>query len=305
VHAHNPLAGAAAWLARWLARVPETAIVTTYHGLAHGRIDAATWLLRVSADLVVGIGPAATRELELAGLPADRLVTVWNATDVRATRSREEVRREFGLEDAELIVTVGRYAPEKRQELLLEAVAQLAERRPRLRALVVGERFPGEQELQRRVEALALGERVTLTGPRHDVGDLVAAADVCTLTSIREGLGLVLLEAMSVGTPVVGTDVGGIRDVIRDGETGLLVPPENPGALATALERLLDDQKLAGRLAATGRAFAEQTASVAAMTDGYITAYGAAIAARATVQASLAGRRRRSPSRRTGPRPSK
>jgi len=291
IHAHNPAASGAAAVARLLARRGRVPIVTTFHGLVTGGTSAAARILRATADVVVGIGPAATRELVGAGLDETHTATVLNAVEARPVRARDDVRRELGVSDAELVVTVGRYRAEKNQTLLLEAARVLAPRRPRLRVLLVGV-GPMEDELRRRVAELGLNGVATVTGPRPDAVDITAAADVATLTSTREGLGLTLIEAMAAGTPVIGTAVGGIPDVIDHGRTGLLVPSGDAAALAGAIERLLDDHAEAARLAGAARNEATVRFSVDAMTAAYRELYERALRTRAAA-------------RRAGARPSK
>ena len=291
IHAHNPAASGASAVARALARRPGVPIVTTFHGLVGGGTGAAARILRATTDMVVGIGPAATRELVRAGLDDAHTATVLNAVEPRPVRPRDEVRRELGVSGAELVVTVGRYRAEKNQTLLLEAARLLAPRRPRLRVLLVGV-GPMEDELRRRVAGLGLEGVATVTGLRADAADVAAAADVVTLTSTREGLGLTLIEAMAAGTPVIGTAVGGIPDVIDHGRTGLLVPSGDASALATALERLLDDRAEAARLAAAAREEAAARFGVEAMTRAYREVYERALRTRAAA-------------RRAGARPSK
>ena len=289
VHAHNPAAAVASMLARFLARRRSVAIVATFHGLASGETRHAARALRIAADVVVGIGPAATRELADAGFPEARLVTVANAVVAVPTRSEHDVRVEFGAERSELLVTVGRYTPEKNQRLLLDALAILGPRRPQLRALIVG-LGPLEADLAAQIDTLGLSEVATLTGPRADAVDLIAAADILVSTSSREGLGLTLLEALAVGTPVVATAVGGVMDVLADGRAGLLVPPDDAAALAEAIERMLDDGALRDRLVAHGLEHVATNFDADAMVDGYRAAYSVAVS-----------RRRRRPSlRRSG-----
>ena len=280
VHAHNPAAAVAAALARLLAGRRSTAIVATFHGLVEGETRRAVRPLVLAADVVVGIGPSASQELADAGFPRDRLLTVPNAVTAAVTRSRADVRRELGIaDDAELLVTVGRYTIEKGQTLLIEAVARLAPRRPRLRALIVG-LGPLENELRESASRLGLGGIVQITGPRADAVDVIAAADVVVSTSIREGLGLTLLEALTVGTPVVASSVGGIPDVLDHGAAGLLFPSGDAEALVAALERALDDAELRERLLAEGRRHVAQNFGVDAMVDGYLSAYATAVSRR-------------------------
>jgi glycosyltransferase involved in cell wall biosynthesis len=281
VHAHGPAAGAAAGLARRLARRRDVAVVTTYHGVPPERVPRAVSALRRS-DVVVGVGPWSTRSLIEAGLPEELTATVYNAVSVRRGRPRDVMRAELGVAlDAELVVNVGRYADQKNQLLLLDALARLAPSRPRLRALVVG---TGDLQaaLRARIDELGLQEVATLTGPRDDAVDVIAAADVFALTSHWEALPMVLLEAMGVGAAIATTDVGGVRDVIRDGETGLVVPPGDVVAVAAAVGRLLDDDPLRTRVAAAARSLVESDLSEEAMVEGYLRVYSDALSRRRT-----------------------
>ncbi len=278
VHAHNPAAAAVAGVARRLARLPGTAIVTTYHGVPPEQFERAAWVLARFSDVVVGVGPAVTESLREAGLT--NAVTIYNAVEAEAARPAEAVRREFGAEDSELVVTVGRYMVEKNQLLLLDALAELAPRRPRLRALIVGY-GPLEDELKARIATLGLQDVAEITGERHDVYDLMHAADCFALSSDREALPLVVIEAMKLGCPVVSTDLLGVRDLVSEGVTGLLVPPRNPSALAAAIGHVLDDRELAARLSKAAKALVEERCSVDTMVSEYEHLYERAIRARA------------------------
>ena len=294
VHAHNPVGGAAAAVARLLALRPNIAIVTTYHGVEPHRLELATRVLMQTSDLVVGVGPTATRALQEIGLPANRSATVYNAFSLRSSRGREDVRLEFGVpENSELVVTVGRYSAEKNQMLLLHAIAILVPKRPSLRALFVG-LGTLEDDLRRATVTLGIADRVQITGPRADAHDIIQAADVFALSSTSEGFPLVVLEAMALGVPVVSTAVGGVGDAVVDRETGLLVPNGDAEALATAIAELLDDEGLRRRLAATARSWTRETCSEATMVEAYLELYVDAVS-----------RRRRRRSRRAGARPSK
>jgi glycosyltransferase involved in cell wall biosynthesis len=252
----------------------------------------ALWL---SSDIVVGVGPTATKTLQEAGLTDDRTATVFNAVEVHPHRLRTDVRAEFGIPaDAELVVTVGRYRSEKNQALLIDALALLAPSRPRLHALIVGIGSL-ETELRAQAERSGLADRVQITGPRSDPLDCMSAADVFALTSTTEGLPLVLIEAMTQGTAVVTTDVGGVRDVAREGETALLVPSGDTVQLASAIARLLDDPGLRAQLSEAALRFITATCSLETMVDEYLHIYTEAVQ-----------RRRRRPSAfRAGASPSK
>ena len=110
-----------------------------------------------------------------------------------------------------------------------------------------------EAEMRRLAAELGLAGRVHFLGPRDDVPDLLSALDIFVLPSHSEGVSLALLEAMAASLPVIATRVGGLPEVVTDGENGLLIPPQDPEALATALERLLADPDLAQKLGGNAR----------------------------------------------------
>jgi glycosyltransferase involved in cell wall biosynthesis len=130
-----------------------------------------------------------------------------------------------------------------------------------------------QAELEREAERLGVRERVLFTGHRDDARALLAEADVVALPSWTEGLPLAVLEAMTQARPVVATLVGGTAEVVVDGETGLLVPPRDPEALAQAIERLLADPTLRRRLGEAGRRRVEERFSLDAMTRRVLAIY--------------------------------
>src|SRR5439155_20847076 len=141
------------------------------------------------------------------------------------------------------------------------AAAMIAADFPDVDFLVVGE---GEEQaaLEALARRLGLGARVVFTGLRHDVPRLLAAVDVLALTSLYEGFPNVLLEAMATGAVAVATDVGGCRELVTSGETGVLVPPRAPAAVAAAVGRVLRDPALARRLADAPRQGGERDFSL-------------------------------------------
>src|SRR5512138_1331147 len=173
---------------------------------------------------------------------------------------------------APLVLSIGRFVAEKGHRHLLEAAALIERGKRGVHWVLVGE---GELESQLRREASALGleSQVHFPGWRDDVPDVLAVADVFVLPSENEGFGRVVVEAMAMACPVVATAVGGAPEIVRDGETGVLVPPSDPRALAEAVGSLLDDRARAARLGAAGRARAESRFSLTAHIDGVERVY--------------------------------
>jgi glycosyltransferase involved in cell wall biosynthesis len=164
---------------------------------------------------------------------------------------------------APIAVSIGRHVPEKGYRHLLDGAALLERATPGVHWILIGDgELRGELEAQ--AGRLGLASHVHFTGWRDDVGEMLALADAFVLPSESEGFGRVLVEAMAMGRAVVATNVGGIPDIVLDGETGLLVEPANPAALAHAVRALFDDPARAARLGAAGRARAESTFSLGA-----------------------------------------
>lgn len=169
----------------------------------------------------------------------------------------EQLRRELGLsEEDQIALIVGRLTPWKGHQELLEAISILVGSRPRLKLIVVGEvafwEDNYEQQLKQQAAELGVADRVVWTGFRTDVPDLLRLCDVFVLPSVNEPFGRAIIEAMAVGCPVVATDSGGVPEVVQDGETGMLVPPGEPEALAQAIETLLADPGKAEQMGRAG-----------------------------------------------------
>jgi glycosyltransferase involved in cell wall biosynthesis len=145
----------------------------------------------------------------------------------------------MGLEGEFVWLAVGRFETAKDYPTMLRAFAQVRERHPRTVLLLVG-RGSLQGETDALVGALGLSGAVRFLGVRRDVPELMSAADGYVMSSAWEGMPMVLLEAAGAGLPIVTTAVGGNREVVRDGETGFLVPPRDPDALAGAMLRLLE-----------------------------------------------------------------
>jgi glycosyltransferase involved in cell wall biosynthesis len=151
-----------------------------------------------------------------------------------------------------VVVAVARLVPVKGFHYLVDAAPAVLRRCPQARFLIVGD---GERRagLEARTRAAGLGDRVIFTGFRGDVASVMAAADLVVLPSINEGMGRVLVMAMALGKPIVATRVGGVAELLGEGEAGLLVPPRDADALALAISALLLDGARAKTLGEAGR----------------------------------------------------
>ncbi len=198
---------------------------------------------------------------------APRLRVVANAVaEWRPRRSRDAVRAELGLAPDRLVVgCVARLVPQKGLPDLVAAAARIGAAEPRAAFVVVGD---GPQRASVEAAARRCDARVCFTGERSDVADLLAAVDVFALASRWEGTPIAVLEAMSAGLPIVATAVGGVPGIVVDGETGVLVPPGAPDALAAQLLALLRDPGRARRLGDAARARALARHRIVALCDG-------------------------------------
>jgi glycosyltransferase involved in cell wall biosynthesis len=168
--------------------------------------------------------------------------------------------------DAFVVAGVGRLVAVKGFDLLVAALPALSAAVPSARLVLVGD-GPERAALGAQAAVLGVGDRISLTGPTSDIAACLAAADVLAAPSRNEGMGRALVEAMALGLPVIGAEVGGIPAVIADGETGCLVPPGDAAALAAALVELGRDAalraKLGGAAAARAEAFSSRVAHAA------------------------------------------
>ena len=173
---------------------------------------------------------------------------------------------------APVAVSIGRHVPEKGYRHLIDAAALIERAKPGVHWVLVGN---GElrNELEAQTRRLGLGSRVHFTGWRDDVADVLALADVFVVPSESEGFGRVLVEAMSMSRAVVATAVGGVPDIVLAGETGVLVAPADPAALAEAVHALLDDPARTALLGVAGRVRAEATFSLGAHVDAVERVY--------------------------------
>ncbi len=217
-------------------------------------------------DVLIAVSDEVRDDLVRLGIaPPDKFVVVPLGFDLerflddtdRAAR-RAALRAEWGVGEEEQVVTlIARLVPIKRADRFLR-VARLLVDRPRARFVIVGD---GElrSELETSPDALALGDRLVWAGFRRDMPDVCVASDVVVLTSDNEGTPVSLIEAQASAVPVVATDVGGVRSVVRHGESGLLAGTDDDAGLAEAIATILDDPGLAGRLAADGRHYAQKS----------------------------------------------
>lgn len=269
VHAYNFYANCFAIPAAWLARTPV--IVASIRDIGASMTPLQKRAQRMVchlADAILVNAEAIRQWLISEGYSPHKLAVIHNGIDVARfgpLRTGTGLRQELGVPaSAPVIAMLGRINRLKGVEHFLEAATALATDFPDARFLLIGDarvvkdgvivpKSAYRSELEDYARRLGLEGRVVFAGFRRDVPDLLSQVTVSVLASLSEGLSNVVLESMAAAVPVVATRVGGMPEIIDDGVTGLLVPPRDSAALATAIRRILEDRKLGVRLGCAAR----------------------------------------------------
>jgi L-malate glycosyltransferase len=288
LHAHDPHGVAMAALALSMGSTssggpPAPALV------ASRRVDFplkqnsfSRWKYR-QVDRFIAASEFIRRMLVADGVPADRTVTVHEGIDLQhvAAAPAVNVHEVFWLpHHAPVVGNIAALVPHKGQRYLIEAAHLVVQELPDVRFVILGEGELREQ-LERQVRDHHLEKHVLLPGFRTDVLGCLKAFDIFVMSSVTEGLGTSLLDAMACSRPIVATTAGGIPEVVDDGVTGLLVPPRDAPALARAIVTLLSGERMRHQLGQAGLARVRERFTVERM-----------VGATAAVYDRLAGRRR-------------
>jgi glycosyltransferase involved in cell wall biosynthesis len=270
VHTHTSKAGILGRLAGRLVKVPV--VIHTVHGFAFTaplpkwqrqlyialEKMAGRWcdaLIFISKPLMaeagkLGIGDPKTYAYIPSGIDTKAFQNGNN------NGNRELKRRMLGLTDhVPIIGTVSRLVKDKGLELILEAAAQLKAKGLKFHMVWVGD-GPMRAELERLAQKLGVADRLSITGMCTDVPAWLSCFDIFVLPTMWEGMGRVFLEAQAAGIPVIGTKVGGVPDVVRDGETGILIQPNDVKTLAETIELLITNAELRRRMGIAAAQFA-------------------------------------------------
>ncbi|MFP3903995.1 MAG: glycosyltransferase [Armatimonadota bacterium] len=224
----------------------------------------------IFADHITTCSEGVRQHLIKQGMSGDNIEVVYNGYNTEQFEnvpSRETVRKRLDIAPEQpTICTVAHLSRRKGHEYLLHAMKRLISEYPNLICLLLGE-GDLDHTLRRMVKNLGLEDHVRFMGYRHDAIDIINAVDVAVLPSLKEGLGIVLIEAGFLGIPSVASDIEGIREVIVDGETGILVPPRDPQMLAENIGKLLSDPELIERLGKAARERMNEIFTLEAMAD--------------------------------------
>jgi glycosyltransferase involved in cell wall biosynthesis len=276
IHAHDPHAVAMAALALSMSTQPaKPPLVAARRVDFHLKGNALSrWKYR-QVDSFICASEAIRQMLIGDGVPGARTVTVHEGIDIERVDAAEpaNLHGEFWLpHHAPIVGNVAALVGHKGQKHLIEAARRVLPQMPDARFIIAGE---GELRpaLERQIKDHHLEKHVLLAGFRPDVLSLHKAFDIFVMSSVTEGLGTSLLDAMAAGKPIVATRTGGIPEVVADGETGLLVPPRDEEALADAIVRLLKDPDLRREMGEAGRVRARNLFSLERMVQNTLNVY--------------------------------
>lgn len=276
IHSHTSHAHALAYLASFGIRVRR---------LVTRRVDFSIYRrsflnlnglkYRYMADYYIAISHKIREVLINDGIARQRICVVHSGIDpLRFSGEKgEHLFSEFNIGPGQKIVlNVAHLADHKGQQYLIRAIPHVLAKLPGTRFFIVGK---GELlgQLKALASSLGVGQALTFTGFRRDVGAFYQIADLFVMSSVEEGLGTAVLDALSLGKPVVATTAGGLPEIISDGETGRLVAPADPLALAEGMIEMLTHPEMADALATAGRTRVAQCFSIQAMVDKNIEVY--------------------------------
>jgi glycosyltransferase involved in cell wall biosynthesis len=276
------------WVTAFAARAfqPRIPIVRTRHNIFPiGGHLLNQWLYHRCVDHVITVSPQVNQYLESKGLKKSGEITaIYSAPDLERfdpAIAPGNLREEFGIGPQDVVVIkVARLAPEKGHVHLVDAAALLRAEFPQVRYVLAGT-GRSRPDIEQRIAQHSLEGIVILAGFRNDVPRLLAMSDIFVLSPVDgESLGTSILEGFLMRLPAVATDVGGVRESVRDGKTGFLVPPGDPQALAAALRKLIVAPELRRRLGEAGREMVLRGFTPAQLAEKTEKVYEAVLAAR-------------------------
>ncbi len=279
VHFHDAHSAAVGSVAASLAKVPFRIITRRVDfPLKKNYFSRRKYMKNI--DVIIAISEGVKKVLVEGGVDPENVEVISSGIDFSsfeedssALTSKDYLHREFSFAvDDYLVGIVAHLADHKGHQYLIQATKILKQQAPKIKTIIVGE-GPLSMELDRQAKELDVEDIIFFLGFRKDIPKILSSLDLFVLSSHLEGMGSSILDAMASRLPVVATKVGGIPEVVIHGETGLLVPPRNPSALARAILMLYSDKTLASRLGQKGYELVHRKFSAEAMADKVVRLY--------------------------------
>ena len=273
VHTHN----STPWLYAGLAvkMLKRVHLVHTKHSNLDARrkrlLKAESYLAKRTDYIIADAQDVFQFMMNKQAIPASKIKVIFNGIDIKKFAS---LKRAENKEGKKTIGIIGRLVPVKDHITLLSAFKIVSQKLNAVELFIIGD-GQLKENLIKYCQENGLNEKVKFLGARRDIPELMQQIDSLVLTSLNEGLSITLLEAMAAGLPVIATNVGGNPEIVKDNETGFLVPPKNPKLLAEKIITLLSDQKLANGMAEKGRKRAKEYFSIEKMVRSYEQLYDA------------------------------
>ncbi len=283
IHTHSSKAGFLGRIAAMLNKSPL--VIHTIHGFAFHDFMSSfkkniyIYLEKLSAKWTHGLVTVSNlnkkKVVDLGIAPIEKLKNIYSGIDLSLfiNEKNDQFRKELNLDSSHLLLgSVGRLSHQKDPITMIEAFFIVIKRFPNAHLALVGD---GElrNEILIKIDQLQLNGKVHLTGNRNNPWKIYYSLDLFIMSSIYEGLGRSITEALSCGVPVVCTSVEGVPEIVRDNETGILVPPKNSSALANGIIKSLNDMDNARKMAEEGRKFVNENFDVKKMVDDIDTLY--------------------------------
>jgi glycosyltransferase involved in cell wall biosynthesis len=273
IHAHSRVSQVAGIIASRMTGIP---MVTTCHGYFKKRLRSVidTW-----GDKVIAISAAVYEHLkEDLGVRDNRIDLVYSGIDINkfskefSDTDLANTKKYLGLSGKTIIGTIGRLSPVKGQRFFVQAMVEVLKKRPDAAGLLVGN-GPEGPSIKSLAMALGIDDRIFFIDSVSDTREVLSAIDVFVFPSVKEGLGIALLEALAAGRPCIASRTGGIEDIIKDGESGILVDVGDSGAMAAAILELLPDENLRIRIGQSGRRLVQSRFTLDRMADDIARVY--------------------------------
>jgi len=255
------------------AKITNTPIVWHMHDLIEPQF--CNWFFvkwaGITSTRIIAVSNAVARTLLKLGVNAKKIVTIYNGVDLKKFNCenvyKHKIRKELGIElTVPVIGIVGQLASWKGHDNFLKAASIVVKKYPLARFEIIGESITGDTsyklKLENLVSELKLSDKVIFIGYRKDMPEMMASLDILVNASSAEPFGLVIVEAMALGRPVIAADAGGAPEIIRDGENGFLVLPRDPQELAGAILKILDNPMTGRKMGKLGRRMVKEQFSL-------------------------------------------